>query len=561
MRLNNNLRGVQETGEEGEKMNIWQISPFRSGFENDVGLWKKNVENSLIGIGWNELGDLRKYKTKDSIKEALKEKYNYSDTDRHWDIDSCWHFCNDIKEGDIVVAKKGSSTALFGIGIVKNQYTFIDKPTDEDLNNHIINVKWIITFDDAKSLLLFKNFVQWTVHELKLDMYNEIKKALIKEDAEISKKFKEIDDIKIGKNDISEKVSRAIIANITWNDSGWTYPEIHPEAGHKFAQDKSGHECLNFIFNKTIDTGNKVHGYFQTHKSPKNFSGLIFFYSYDFRNKKGKIVGVYGSAKITDTKSHSGFIGFEKNTLLTNIVANKSISLRFPKYLDAEKYFSGERKAPGQVGFSYISDENALVILENEIQECKLMNENNSVDQLVKIYEYFSGKRIELNEFMIREAEENITDITNRPFNPFDDNKKFTLAQRRARNAVFSNKILTAYNGMCAVCGAKWEVDNSFEAQAAHIIPKGKNGSDDLRNGIALCRFHHWAFDKGLFTINQQYLVKVFSSIRNYSDSWNLFMEINNKLINLPKINEPHKEALKWHEENVFKKLSDKNER
>jgi predicted restriction endonuclease len=39
------------------------------------------------------------------------------------------------------------------------------------------------------------------------------------------------------------------------------------------------------------------------------------------------------------------------------------------------------------------------------------------------------------------------------------------------------------------------------EVQGAHIYPKGRDGSDDLRNGICLCRRHHWAMDAGWISI------------------------------------------------------------
>ena len=40
-------------------------------------------------------------------------------------------------------------------------------------------------------------------------------------------------------------------------------------------------------------------------------------------------------------------------------------------------------------------------------------------------------------------------------------------------------------------------------------MPKNKNGTDDPRNGLTLCRAHHWAFDAGLFTLTSDYTVVV----------------------------------------------------
>lgn len=39
--------------------------------------------------------------------------------------------------------------------------------------------------------------------------------------------------------------------------------------------------------------------------------------------------------------------------------------------------------------------------------------------------------------------------------------------------------------------------------------PKSENGSDDVRNGVALCKLHHWAFDTGWFSISDEYRVIV----------------------------------------------------
>ncbi len=53
------------------------------------------------------------------------------------------------------------------------------------------------------------------------------------------------------------------------------------------------------------------------------------------------------------------------------------------------------------------------------------------------------------------------------------------------------------------------------EIDAAHIFPKEKDGKDDLRNGIALCKFHHWAFDNGLFSIGDDLKVLVWDKIKD----------------------------------------------
>lgn len=72
----------------------------------------------------------------------------------------------------------------------------------------------------------------------------------------------------------------------------------------------------------------------------------------------------------------------------------------------------------------------------------------------------------------------------------------------KPRDAAFRLMVMMLYQDACAACGLKLHSpDLRPEVQAAHIYPKALHGSDDLRNGIALCRLHHWAFDVGWFTV------------------------------------------------------------
>jgi predicted restriction endonuclease len=56
-----------------------------------------------------------------------------------------------------------------------------------------------------------------------------------------------------------------------------------------------------------------------------------------------------------------------------------------------------------------------------------------------------------------------------------------------------------------------------FEIEAAHIYPVSgvelndatEGGPDTIKNGFALCRTHHWAFDNGWFTISDDYTVHI----------------------------------------------------
>lgn len=99
-------------------------------------------------------------------------------------------------------------------------------------------------------------------------------------------------------------------------------------------------------------------------------------------------------------------------------------------------------------------------------------------------------------------ADVTIKSVTSSP--QLTDSNGKVLAQSHIfpRSDGFRIGVRSLYRDSCAVCGSKrCTPDGTPEVESAHIYPKRLDGSDDLRNGIALCRFHHWAFDCGWFSI------------------------------------------------------------
>lgn len=91
---------------------------------------------------------------------------------------------------------------------------------------------------------------------------------------------------------------------------------------------------------------------------------------------------------------------------------------------------------------------------------------------------------------------------------------------QQGRRARFRDQVVEAYDGACAVCGQRIQDANSgeyFEIEAAHIYPVSgaeaddnlEGGPDTVKNGLALCRTHHWVFDNGWFTITDDYTIKI----------------------------------------------------
>lgn len=144
--------------------------------------------------------------------------------------------------------------------------------------------------------------------------------------------------------------------------------------------------------------------------------------------------------------------------------------------------------------------------------------------------------------------------IMNR-FQPFVREESLTYTTKMPqRDKAFRGIVVREYDYTCAVCGMKFHWNNLVEATAAHIIPKHKQGTDDPRNGLSLCRTHHWAFDAGIFTLSNGYEV-VLSPIVKEADSHNFpLLQMEGKPVLLPasKTLQPHPEAIQWHRENTW---------
>ena len=153
-------------------------------------------------------------------------------------------------------------------------------------------------------------------------------------------------------------------------------------------------------------------------------------------------------------------------------------------------------------------------------------------------------------------------------YNPFNDEKKTIKITKEAilRARGFRQAIIEAYDFKCAFCGLKINSPNStsWEVEAAHIVPHNVKGKDDIWNELALCRLHHWAFDVGWFTLQNDFTIQVSSQINRLPSDFGQILKIDfmkiflikKSKILLPKQTNiyPHQNAITWHRETKFYK-------
>lgn len=127
------------------------------------------------------------------------------------------------------------------------------------------------------------------------------------------------------------------------------------------------------------------------------------------------------------------------------------------------------------------------------------------------------------------------------------------LLRRSFRDVAFRRRVREAYGYRCAISGLQLRNGGGRpEVQAAHIRPVERQGSDSVRNGIALSGTLHWMFDRGLISVADDRSILVSrNKVPNDVIDRLLLPEMKLRLPEDER-NWPHPENLRWHRENVF---------
>ena len=143
------------------------------------------------------------------------------------------------------------------------------------------------------------------------------------------------------------------------------------------------------------------------------------------------------------------------------------------------------------------------------------------------------------------------------PAAPFERPVLERLVSRPYRDVAFRRKVREAYDYRCAMSGLRLRNGGGRpEVNAAHVRPVERQGSDSVRNGLALSGTLHWMFDRGLLSVadDGSILVSRNKVPKEVSDR----LIVPNGRLALPRQARdwPHPENLRWHRENVFGQIS-----
>lgn len=127
----------------------------------------------------------------------------------------------------------------------------------------------------------------------------------------------------------------------------------------------------------------------------------------------------------------------------------------------------------------------------------------------------------------------------------------FRPVRQRFGQEAFKLALLDAYQGRCAVTGR--DVQPTLEA--AHIHPVAEGGLHRLDNGLLLRADLHKLFDSGYVTITPKLTVQVSPSLYKHSPAAEEYTSLEGGSVSVPqrRADRPHRDALAWHMEKVFK--------
>lgn len=203
-----------------------------------------------------------------------------------------------------------------------------------------------------------------------------------------------------------------------------------------------------------------------------------------------------------------------------------------------------ERKLKEAVEYASV-DSQLFYLLQDSVSREEL------IDILISVWFSESSKQIE----EILQINQTFQEATQLEIVDREDSPKVTERKSVIRNAFFRKAIVHIYDYKCAFCQLK--VIRSLTqniVDGAHIKPFSEFYNSKIENGISFCKNHHWAFDRGWFTISEDYTIIVAKDLQEEFPYGRVMKDFHGESIVLPKsvAYYPSIESLNWHRANIF---------
>lgn len=141
-----------------------KVAPGRN-----ASLWEDCLQNGYIRVGWDEVGDLRAFESRDELLSRFREEYpdqSIATAGGLWRLRS-------LKAGDFVIANRGTNHIL-GVGTVRNPG--IDWADHLPAYKHVVHVDWDTSF--ARDIPAQSSW-RWTIRTVGAALLAELLPELV----------------------------------------------------------------------------------------------------------------------------------------------------------------------------------------------------------------------------------------------------------------------------------------------------------------------------------------------------------------------------------------------
>ena len=225
------------------------------------------------------------------------------------------------------------------------------------------------------------------------------------------------------------------------------------------------------------------------------------------------------------------------------------------------EYNTGEKEYKSSPSLGGLKDRVAYAVIDPGLYS--LMKDNAGREKIRNLLagHYFSEEttyrlmEIGSMNFQAWRYSDEIVSMVAEPFVAYrTDKNKRKLVERYAqiREAGFTATVRKSYDYNCAVCRNRLVTPGgSTLVEGAHIIPWSMSNNDDPRNGMSLCRSHHWMFDNMMLTIREDFTIRTSYWMERNGNSVEETVKLKNREILVPDDTrfQPSVEALLHHNE------------